>query len=157
MNLVDILKTELGRDEGVCTEPYDCPAGARTTGVGRNLDANPLTAAEVRVIGHDGRTKPISRGNAFWLLDNDINRTRGDLDRALPWWKTLDEVRRRALINMAYNLGVPRLLGFRKMLAALKAGSYEAAAREAMDSLWSRQVGDRAQRIAHMLRYGVAP
>lgn len=50
MNLVDILKTELGRDEGVCTEPYDCPAGARTTGVGRNLDANPLTAAEVRII-----------------------------------------------------------------------------------------------------------
>lgn len=49
MNL-DTLKTELGRDEGVRTEPYDCPAGARTTGVGRNLDANPLTPAEVRII-----------------------------------------------------------------------------------------------------------
>lgn len=61
MNL-DTLKTELGRDEGVRTEPYDCPAGARTTGVGRNLDANPLTAAEVRVIGHVGPGHPATGG-----------------------------------------------------------------------------------------------
>ncbi|WP_338862872.1 hypothetical protein [Mycetohabitans rhizoxinica] len=27
------------------------------------------------------------------------------LDRHLPWWRSLDAVRQRVLINMAFNLG----------------------------------------------------
>ena len=60
----------------------------------------------------------------------------------------------RGLCNMAYNLGVPRLLGFERMWAALAAGDYERAADEALDSKWARQVGARAARVAALIREG---
>ena len=44
------------------------------------------------------------------------------LDRALPWWKTPDEVRRRAREHMAFNLGFPLSAWFRIPWAGWKAG-----------------------------------
>lgn len=131
------LKAELRRDEGVRLNPYKDTVGKTTIGVGRNLDDVGITTEE-----------------ADYLLENDIGRAAAGLDRALPWWRNLREVRQRALLNMAFNLGLPRLLGFKGMLGALQAGDYAAAAAEARDSAWARQVGARAERIAQMLKEG---
>lgn len=131
------LKAELRRDEGVRLKPYRDAVGKLTIGVGRNLDDVGITAAE-----------------AGLLLDADVARAAADLDRALPWWRRLTEARQRALLNMAFNLGLPRLLGFEGMLAALAAGDPVRAAAEALDSRWARQVGERAQRVARMIREG---
>ena len=62
--------------------------------------------------------------------------------------------RQRALVDMAFNLGRTRLAGFKAMWAALERGDYHAAAVEALNSKWARQVGPRAQRIAKMIREG---
>lgn len=156
MNL-ERLKAELIRDEELRLVAYRCTSGKLSVGVGRNLDDCPLTAEEIKVVGHDGRSKPISRGAAVYLLDNGLKSTIRDLDRALPWWRELDEVRQRALANMAFNLGLPRLLGFKKMLYWLEKGYYVSAAAEALDSRWSKQVGDRALRIAAMILTGKEP
>lgn len=156
MNL-DKLKTELMRDEDVRLVAHPDSEGNLTIGVGRNLDACPLTRIELDEVGHDARSKPISRGNAAYLLGNDIARTLSDLDRALPWWKTLDEVRRRALANMAFSLGVTKLLGFKEALGWLKQGRYAAAAGAMLGSEWAGQVGDRAKRLAEMIRTGRTP
>lgn len=131
------LKAELRRDEGVRLKPYRDAVGKLTIGVGRNLDDVGIAAAEAEL-----------------LLDADVARAAADLDRALPWWRKLTEARQRALLNMAFNLGLPRLLGFEGMLAALAAGDPVRAAAEALDSRWARQVGERAQRIARMIREG---
>ncbi len=141
---IDRMKFELRRDEGVRLKPYRDTVGKLTLGVGRNLDDVGLTNEE-----------------ADYLLENDIGRAMAELDRALPWWRGLSDARQRALLNMAFNMGVPRLLAFRGMLAALQAGDYERAALEAFDSRWALQVGDgpggredRADRIAEMFREG---
>jgi lysozyme len=155
MNL-DLLKSELIRDEGFREMPYRCTAGKLTTGVGRNLDDNPLTPEEIKVVGYDGRSEKITLEAATYLLESDIRRTCEALDRALPWWKTLDEVRRRVLVNMAFNLGISRLLGFHTTLGWIKQGNYTAAAGEMLLSLWARQVKGRATRLAQMMRTGVA-
>ena len=131
------LKAELRRDEGVRLKPYRDAVGKLTIGVGRNLDDVGITAAEAEL-----------------LLDADVGRAAADLDRTLPWWRRLTEARQRALLNMAFNLGLPRLLGFEGMLAALAAGDPVRAAAEALDRRWARQVGERAQRIARMIREG---
>lgn len=133
----DRLRHDLLRDEGLRLKPYRDSVGKLTIGVGRNLDDLGITERE-----------------AMDLLANDIARTEVELDRALPWWRDLTDGRQRALLNMAFNLGVPRLVGFRRMLAALAGGEYETAAVEALDSQWARQVGDRARRIADLLRRG---
>lgn len=136
MNL-DLLKKELIRDEGQRLKPYRCTAGKLTIGVGRNLDDVGLSADE-----------------AAYLLGNDIARVMAELDKALPWWRGLSEVRQRALANMAFNLGVPRLLGFARMLAALQAGQWDEAAKQALASKWAQQVGARSDRIAKMIKEG---
>ena len=96
----------------------------------------------------------ISDQEADILLMNDILAVTEELDLVLPWWKELDEPRGRALCNMCFNLGLPRLLKFERMLGALKRGDFEAAASEALDSRWARQVGDRAKRIAYTFKTG---
>ncbi len=131
------MKAELRRDEGVRLKPYRDTVGKLTIGVGRNLDDTGIT-----------------EGEADRLLEDDIGRAIADLDGALPWWRNLSEIRQRAVLNMAFNLGLSRLLGFKTMLADLERGDYEGAAREAIDSRWARQIGARAQRIAMMLAEG---
>lgn len=134
---VEALKKELIRDEGQKLTPYHCSAGKLSIGVGRNLDDVGISADE-----------------AAYLLGNDISRVLAELDKTLPWWRDLSEARQRALANMAFNLGLSRLLGFKKMLAALQAGHYDEAARQALDSKWSAQVGQRAVLIAELFKKG---
>lgn len=156
MNL-DQLTTAITRDEGVRFEAYTDSEGNLTVGIGRNLDACPLTRYEMDAVGHDARSKPITRADAVLLLRNDITRALADLDRSIPWWKSLDEVRRLALANMCFNLGITRLLKFKETLGWLRQGHYAAAAGAMLDSKWSVQVGDRAKRLAEMVRTGRMP
>ena len=86
---IALLKQDLLRDEGLRLKPYLCPAGKRTIGVGRNLDECGITRAEVMM-----------------LLENDIAIVGAELDRALPWWRTLPDGPARALANMAFNMGI---------------------------------------------------
>lgn len=132
-----LLRDELTRDEGLRLKPYRCTAGKLSIGVGRNLDD----------VG-------ISKSEALAMLDADIERTAAELDRRLPWWRHLDEVRQRVVLNMAFNLGVSGLIGFRRTLAAISAGKFEDAASEMLRSKWAEQVGERAQRLAAMMARG---
>lgn len=134
------LFEELRRDEGCVLSEYKDTEGYSTIGVGRLIDRR--------------RGGGISTEEAEYLLSNDVARVERDLDAQIPWWRQLDDARQRALANMTFNLGVTGLLRFQRMLDALNVHDYEAAAAEALDSHWARQVGQRAERIAAMIRYG---
>lgn len=151
---ISLLKSELTRDEGLRLSAYKDTYGHLTIGVGRNLDGNPLSDDEIAVVGHDCRTCSITQEQAIYLLGHDIARVTVQLDRVLPWWTTLDDVRRRVLINMAFNMGTRNLVGFRRFLSALNKAQYAAAASEMLQSLWASQVGKRADRLATMMRTG---
>jgi lysozyme len=137
---IDLMVAELKRDEGVELKPYRDTVGKLTIGVGRNLDD----------VG-------ISDDEAEFLLHSDIARTARDLDAHLLWWRDLDEVRQRVILNMAFNMGTVGLLTFTHTLEAIRTGAYAQAADGMLGSLWARQVGPRATRLADMMRTGVAP
>ena len=130
------LEDQLIRDEALRLKPYRDSVGKLTIGVGRNLDD----------VG-------ISRDEAINLLGNDIERASAFLRTQLPWTLSLDEVRRAALINMAFNMG-GKLMGFAHFLQKLQAGDFVGAAKEMLDSLWAQEVGDRAQRLAKQIETG---
>jgi lysozyme len=88
------------------------------------------------------------------LCNNDVRRTVRELDAALPWWSTMSDNRQDALLNAAFNMGLPRLLGFKNALGLLQAGRWDAAAAEFLNSKWAGQVGARAQRIAQAIKEG---
>lgn len=125
-------------DEGLRLKPYRCTAGRLTIGVGRNLEDRGITQAEALV-----------------LLDNDIADFWGKLSAAQPWVLGAPEPVQEALLNMAFNLGVNGLLGFKETLALLKTEQYSAAASAMLASKWARQVGKRAERLARQVREGV--
>jgi lysozyme len=56
------------------------------------------------------------------------------------------------MIDLCFNLGLKRLLGFRKFLEAMSLGEYERAAVELQDSLWFKQVKSRGPEIVGMIR-----
>ncbi|HEM7839658.1 TPA: glycoside hydrolase family protein [Burkholderia multivorans] len=130
------LIVELSRDEGRRLKPYVDTVGKTTIGVGRNLTDVGITDAECDL-----------------LLSNDIDRTVAWLDRNLSWWRQLDAVRQRVIVNMAFNMG-GSLLTFTNTLSAMKRGDYASAADGMLNSLWARQVGARATRLANMMRSG---
>ncbi len=112
------------------------------------MDAHPLPK---------GWTFPLSDAQVDQLLTDDIKTACGSLDRFLPWWRNLDEVRQRVICNMAFNMGIGTLQTFRNTLIDMKCGFYIAAATGMRASLWARQVGERAQRLADAMSTGVMP
>jgi lysozyme len=139
------LIAELRRDEGVEYSPYDDTMGIPTVGVGHNLRAKPLP---------DGWKYPLNDVQVDSLLDDDLEDVFHDLGRNLPWWTDLNDVRQRVLANMAFNLGIGKLLGFRNTLIAMRQGKYDAAADGMLNSVWAAQVKGRATRLADMMRKG---
>ena len=138
------LEKQLIRDEGIRLKPYRDTKGKLTIGAGRNLDD----------VG-------VSKEEAFFMLDNDINAVCDELTHKLPFFSELDEARQGVLINMAFNMGVPKLLSFENTLAFIAAGKYEDAAKEMLlagdgvsKSPWYKTVGIRAERLAEQLKTG---
>lgn len=155
---MDKLKRMLRLHEGLKLKAYLCTAGRKTIGIGRNLDDNPLTPAEIAHLGRANIAETgITEDEAWWLLDSDLAKTTAELNRALPWITTLDEVRRAVLVDMAYNIGVPKLKTFRATLPMIQAGQYAEAAKAMMLSLWATQVKTRAKRLSHMMETGQWP
>ena len=150
--------------EGLRLEPYICPAGYWTIGVGRNLESKGLTGAEQKFIfGRDDYNKQeviellkkrgISKVEALFLLTNDISECIKDLKR-FAWFDQLDDVRAKVVIDMRFNLGAGGFRQFKKMIACLEVGDYAGASEQMMDSRWYHQVGDRGKRLVKMMYTG---
>lgn len=91
---------------------------------------------------------------AEFALRYIANETEAELKLAVPEYKSLPDKVKIALLDMAYNIGVPGLLGFKKMWEHLKNGDYEAASYEVLNSQYAKQVPNRAKANADLIRYG---
>lgn len=139
-NLVEILKV----NEGLRLTPYRCTAGKLTIGYGHT---GPSVEEGLKW----------TKEHADHVLLNDARNIAADLDWHLSWWRGLSDTRQEALADMAFNLGIKRLQGFQKMLAALRRGQWQEAAVQCLDSRYARQVGNRAKRNAFVFEHGRWP
>jgi len=137
VTLREQLREQLARDEGLKLTAYQDALGVWTLGYGHNL------------------ANPIPRAAAALILEADLDDALQQVRDRLSWSIDVPEARRAVLVNMAFNLGMAGLLGFRKFLVAAQAGDWGTAAREMLDSRWATQVGDRARRLADQMRDGV--
>lgn len=127
------------RQEALKLRLYKDSEGKWSIGVGRNIEDRGIRESE-----------------AYVMLDNDIEEATAQAE-SMAFFSTLDPVRQDVLIDMIFNLGLPRLRGFKKMLAALQVHDWETAAKEMLDSKWAMQVGNRALELVQMLRTGLYP
>jgi len=136
--LLERIKEQLVRHEGLRLKPYRCTSGKLTIGIGRNLD-----------------DRGISQTEAYVLLENDIQNCEMQLVDEIPEiYNTLDEVRKSVLLNMCFNLGIGGLLEFNNTLAFIAAGDWERAANGMLASKWAKQVGRRAIELSELMRKG---
>lgn len=140
MVFLDDLKADLKHDEGSIPWGYKDSLGYLTIGVGRLIDHN---------LG--GK---LSDDEIDYLLNNDVNKCYSDV-KDEPWYLALDtDNRRRAVLNMRFQLGSVRLRGFKSFLGLLTASKWQEAGDDLKSTLWYRQVPDRARRIENLIRNG---
>jgi len=135
MNLSQLI-ADLSRDEGRVPHAYQDHLGFWTIGVGHLIDKRKGGGLPEKIIDD--------------LLLHDIAEKSAQLDTALPWWRDMSDARQRALLNMAFQMGVEGLLKFKRTLAALQAGRWDGAKASAMDSLWAKQTQERAERVTNL-------
>jgi lysozyme len=99
-------------------------------------------------------TMGITEADAMYLAENDIKIVEEELCRAHQCVEDLDAVRQLILMDMAFNMGVPRLNKFKNMWAAVHKGDFDTAAVEMLDSRWAKQVKSRATKLSEAMKSG---
>ena len=143
---IEKLKEELIRDEGNSLSSYKDTNGNWTIGVGH-------------LLGPAARMLWITTSERTALLDYDINSAVELAKSCIPKFDSLDGIRQRALINMAFNRGKYMVTSTTITPAINKAIEDESwwKVKEAIAiSPWREQVGARADRISYMLETGNA-
>lgn len=123
----------------------------------KRVDGWAALSGEPWTVGYGCTGEGIVQGTVWTLAQavaEQVKRRQAreaELDRALPWWRSMCDERQDVLVNMAYNMGVPRLLGFHHALAAMQSANWVDAAAEMLSSEWAGQVGARAKRLARQM------
>ena len=152
------LIDKLIEHEGMVLNVYQDTLGIDTIGIGRNLKDRGISQEEldhmdiphIDLIYRDG----ITEADARYLAENDVQIVEDELLRAHPCVDGLDSVRQLILIDMAFNMGVPRLCKFTLMWNAIHEEKFDIAAKEMLDSRWANQVKLRAVKLANAMHNG---
>ena len=131
-NILLSIYSEIKEDEGFKGNEYKDHLGYPTIGYGTKL--------------------PLSEEEAGILLQHRLRQMIKELSTHKPIIEKLPEKAVSILFNMAYQLGVPRLLKFRKMWLALEEGDFKQASEEMKDSLWNQQTPNRSNYLASIMQ-----
>jgi lysozyme len=154
--IIEKLYDDLVRDEGKKLLAYKDTQGYWTIGVGH-------------LLGDKMRMCEITEAECRALFDYDVqvaqDAARRVLDPTNLWW-IIDDVRQRAMVNMAFNRGEARMRDSTTITPAIRAaiqGMYDpvAAWKKVADAIrasqWAQQIGNRAARLAYMFETGKDP
>lgn len=137
------LKERVRLDEGSSLTAYWDPIGqCWTIGYGH-------TGPEVT------KGLRISQAEAEQLLEGDLAEAVRDARKYFSGFDSLVAARKEVLASMAFNLGLPKLMEFKKLLQALEIGDFNKASLEMLNSRWAAQVKGRAARLAKQMRTGL--
>ena len=152
------LVQKLITHEGLRLQVYKDTLGIDTIGIGRNLEDRGITDKELEWMDIPNMDTiyeyGISEADAMYLAQNDVQIVEEELLRSHPCVEELDSVRQLILVDMAFNMGVPRLCKFKKMWAAIHENKFDIAAKEMLDSRWASQVKSRSIKLAHAMHHG---
>jgi len=133
-------------DEGMVKKIYLDTEGYPTFGFGT------LITEDMEEYGKPVGTK-VSESRCLQAFFEELTKKTVDDPVAVfgSHWDGMPFEAKKIFINMLYNLGRSRFLGFKKMIAAAKAHNWPLAAAEAKNSKWYRQVKTRGERIVARL------
>lgn len=139
------IKEDLIKHEGYKDEIYLCTADEPTFGIGHMIrEDDPEYGSPIGTkVDKERIDEAFEQDCAIaWADAEDIF---GPLDQ-------YPENVIRVVVNMAFNLGKPRLSKFKKMAAAVKSKDFVEAANQMVDSRWYNQVGNRSIELENWMR-----
>ena len=155
-NREDLIK-QIARHEGIVLKVYKDSLGIDTIGIGRNLAHRGIEVVELAHMQKsmsDIFKNGITKEDAYFLANRDIKIVEEELLNSRTIVKELDAIRQRVLVDMGFNMGIPRLNRFFRMWGAINEQEYKSAAEEMQDSLWAGQVKSRANTLAYAMEHG---
>jgi len=153
----DELVKMIAIHEGIVLNVYQDHLGINTVGIGRNLDDRGITDGELLFMNKtidDVYDDGLTEEEAYYLCMNDIAIVEKELLDSKPIVNQLSAVRQMVLVDMAFNMGVPRLKLFKNMWLAIEKVNYPLACEEMIDSRWASQVGNRAMKLSLAMKNG---
>ena len=156
--LITAAQPVITRHEGRETKVYRDSLGIPTIGVGFNL-LRPDAREICEGCGADydallAGTAILTAAQLDWIYRECAIEALEWLVLLFPAFFSYEQKRQIALLDMGFNLGKTRFLGFRLMISAILAGDWEAASREALHSEWASEVHGRADEDAGWLALG---
>lgn len=147
------LFTQLARHEGVMRKPYVDTKGNLTVGIGFNLNdsTNKRILAKLGIKQAD-LSKGLSDQQIKSLFDESLKIAKADAMKFLPNLNSYPVQVQNAVIDMAFNLGLPKLNKFVEFKKSLQKRDFKNASHHMLDSLWAKQVGNRATYLASLVR-----
>ena len=138
--MTDAMKAKLKHlvveHEGYSKVLYSDSVGKMSIGIGYNISDRGMTDK--------------------WINDQyaaDVDYFYTCICHDYPWFKSLDEARQIALLDMCF-MGFKKFCGFKLMLDALEREDYKTAAFELLHSNWAIQVKNRATQLADIILTG---
>ena len=173
------------RDESKRNRPYPDKNGVPTIGVGRNLRGNGISVAELQAIiseidydvllrethVQNGRirigsidlankifTSSLTEHDIALLLTDDLNNVRKEAVAVFGQsvWGSIADVRKEAILDVVFNLGLPHFKTFVNFIGAVKASDWDKAAAELLLSDAARENILRYHRNATVIQTGDA-
>jgi len=132
-------KERIERHEGRRNFPYKCSEGYLTIGIGRNLDTNGLTDAEVD-----------------FLFATDYQQA-VELAKSFHVYAGLNDMRQGVLVEMCFQMGRAGVAKFKNFLAAAERADFYAASAEMLDSKWAKQTPKRAKELSELFKHAYQP
>lgn len=177
---LSVLSNLIVTEESIRQRPYADSTGTPTIGVGRNLRDNGISITEIEAIQKDidkglllrethvrnGRvhiqtlalanrifTKPLTTDDVQLLLVHDLKETIREARSVFTsQWQSISEARKLAIIDVVFNTGLPHFKTFKKFIADVQAGNWDAAAAEILLSAAARKNFFRYQRITLVIQ-----
>ena len=145
MDFIDRLREELKIDEGCKYEVYLDHLGLPTFGIGHLITKDD---PEHQM----GMGTPVDEIRVNEVFEQDINVTIGECRILFDNWDKLPQEVQLITANMMFNMGRPRLSGFKKMIQAIRDGDWIEAGNQMQDSRWYKQVTNRADRLISRMK-----
>lgn len=142
---IEQLRIEIEADEGCKYEIYLDHLGLPTFGIGHLVVES--DEEHNKPVG-----TPVAADRVTECFNRDVEIVLDDCERLYPDFGTLPEEVQLIIANMMFNMGRPRLSKFKGMKAGVDARDWQQAADEMVDSVWYRQVPNRAKRLVERMR-----
>lgn len=134
------VKESIKAHEGYRNKVYRCSENRRTVGYGH-----------LCVEDHWEDGKEYDKAYLEEIFEKDFNIALNDANKILEG-KPVNHIAREAIIELVFNIGMPRTKKFVKCLAALDKEDYNEAGNQILDSLYARQVPARAGTLAGKIK-----